>query len=100
MSWAKRKDANHNEIAETFEALGWLTFDTSMVPKWVDMTVQGKYPWSHTIETLLIEVKDGSKPPSKRKLTDDQIPLHQKWNIHIIESVKDVYDLLEVTYQD
>jgi len=28
---------------------------------------------------LLLEVKDGSKPPSKRTLTDDQVRWHAEW---------------------
>ena len=102
MSRAKRKDDNHNEIAQAFTDLGWLVFDTSMVPKFVDMVVQGRYqfPRQRMLITYLIEVKNENLPPSKRKLTKDQIPLHQAWSIHIVESVRDVYELLEVNYQD
>jgi hypothetical protein len=28
---------------------------------------------------LLLEIKDGDKPPSKRKLTDDQVIWHRDW---------------------
>jgi hypothetical protein len=30
-------------------------------------------------QTFLIEVKDGMKPPSKRKLTPDQVDWHSAW---------------------
>jgi hypothetical protein len=28
---------------------------------------------------VLLEIKDGSKPPSKRKLNPDQVEWHDKW---------------------
>lgn len=30
-------------------------------------------------KNILIEVKDGNKPPSKRKLTPDQVEWHDAW---------------------
>ena len=33
-------------------------------------------------KTFLLEVKDGSKPPSARKLTDDQVRWHGNWLGH------------------
>lgn len=30
-------------------------------------------------KNLLLEVKDGNKPPSKRELTDDQVDWHESW---------------------
>lgn len=33
---------------------------------------------------LLMEVKDGSKPPSDRKLTKDQIEWHAAWRGHVV----------------
>ena len=30
-------------------------------------------------KNYLIEIKDGAKPPSKRKLTPDQVEWHDKW---------------------
>ncbi len=35
-------------------------------------------------ETILMEVKDGSKPPSARKLTPDQVEFHASWRGRIV----------------
>lgn len=39
---------------------------------------------------LLIECKDGSKPPSKRKLTPDQVSWHSAWRgkVCVVENIE------------
>ena len=51
---------------------------------------------------LLVEVKDGSKPPSARKLTDDQQTWHREWRGQrcIIDTVEQVKPLLEDIRRD
>lgn len=51
----------------------------------------------HRDTLYLVEVKDGAKPPSKRKLTPDEQRWHAEWNgpVYVIESVDDVVKLLE-----
>jgi len=46
---------------------------------------------------LLAEIKDGSKIPSKRKLTPDEVNWHQAWRgqVAIINSVDEAIKLLE-----
>jgi hypothetical protein len=46
--------------------------------------------------TALIEIKDGSKPPSARKLTPDEVKFHDEWQgwIEIVCSVDDVVNLV------
>lgn len=47
--------------------------------------------WRHVVGYVLLEVKDGGKPPSARKLTADQVAFHAAWGgpIHVVESVDD-----------
>ena len=47
----------------------------------------------------LIEVKDGAKPPSARKLTPDQVKFHHDWcgQIAVAESVEDALAVIGVS---
>lgn len=47
--------------------------------------------------TLLLEVKDGTKPPSARRLTPAEAKFHEEWplsNLFIVTSVEDAVALL------
>jgi hypothetical protein len=48
-------------------------------------------------ETMLIEVKDGAKPPSARRLTDAEAKFHNEWpgsDLYIVNSVEEALALL------
>lgn len=47
-------------------------------------------------QTFCVEVKDGAKPPSKRRLTPDEVAWHEAWGapVYVIESVADALRLL------
>jgi hypothetical protein len=52
---------------------------------------------SYRGETMLIEVKDGSKPPSARRLTDAEQKFHDEWpgsDLYIVNSVEEALALL------
>jgi len=47
-------------------------------------------------QTHLVEVKDGKKPPSARKLTPDQVEWHEAWKGSPVNVVKSVTEALAV----
>jgi hypothetical protein len=52
---------------------------------------------SYRGDTLLIEVKDGAKPPSARRLTEAEQKFHDEWpgsDLYIVESVEEALALL------
>lgn len=68
--FAKARDANEPEIVAAIKAWG---FSVERLDQPVDLLV-GKRR-----ETWLIEVKDGSKPPSSRPLTSEQALFFLRW---------------------
>jgi hypothetical protein len=49
-------------------------------------------------KNLLVEVKDGSKPPSDRKLTPDQVKWHEAWRgqVCVVKSVQEALEAIGV----
>lgn len=92
MRRAARVDANHGVIRDAYRRLGCSAADTFRLGDGFPDLVVAMYGI-----TDLVEVKDGDKIPSKRKLTDDEILFHNNWNakIWIIESVDDVLSHVE-----
>jgi hypothetical protein len=46
-----------------------------------------------------MEIKDGSKPPSGRKLTPDEVEWRAKWKaeVHVVTSVKEAFAVIGIT---
>lgn len=74
MRRAARTDANHAEIVRSLRVIGASVEDLSRVGGGCPDLLVGY----HGV-TLLLEVKDGTKPPSARKLTGDQVTWHERW---------------------
>ncbi len=89
MRRAARKDENHNEIKIAFETLGWSAKDIHQIPDFADLLI-GK-PWVNVV----IEIKDGNKPPSARKLTKGEQDFKDSWNgpYRIVTSIGDVLNV-------
>lgn len=85
MSRAKRVDANQSEIVDALRAVGARVQVTSAVGEgFPDLFVV----YRATIHAL--EVKDGAKPPSDRKLTPAQVEWHRQFsnpNLHVVCTV-------------
>lgn len=43
---------------------------------------------------ILVEIKDGAKPPSARRLTEAQEAIHQGWPVIILESIDEAIKLV------
>ncbi len=74
MRRAARVDANHEQVVVALQAAGATVQSLAAVGQGVpDLLVgfQGK--------TLLMEIKDGKKPPSARRLTEQQLVWHGAW---------------------
>lgn len=86
MRRAARVDANHSEIVAALRKIGATVTSTAGVGKGFPDLAVG---WRGM--TLLLEVKDGSKPPSAKQLTDDERKWHAEWRGHadVVESVEE-----------
>lgn len=73
MRTAARKDANHGAIIGVFEALHCSVADVSGCPCGFDLVV------GMGTAAILVEVKDGEKPASARKLTENEAVQHLRW---------------------
>ena len=90
----RRTDANHKEIVDTLRKIPFLSvFSTHTIGKGFPDIVIGYKGINY-----LVEIKDGAKTKSQKKLTEDEIKFHQSWfgQIIVCECVKDVLELLQI----
>lgn len=88
MRRAAKVDDNQAAIVAALRAAGCGVLDLSAVGCGCpDLLVHSPaHPW----HSVLLEVKDGAKPPSARKLTPDQERFHSRWrgSIAVVTSVE------------
>lgn len=84
-------DANHALIVGALRACGATVQSLAMVGQGCPDLLVG-----HRGRNLLVEVKDGRKPPSARELTPDQCKWHANWAGHaiVIETVEQAVAML------
>lgn len=81
---AAKIDANQNEIVSALRKIGCTVQILSSVGKGCPDILVG-IPFNRAGGlNLLMEIKDGSKPPSAQKLTPDQVDWHQKWKGNVV----------------
>lgn len=69
--YAAKTDANHADLVRLLRDMGAYVIDCAHVGDgFPDLLVGWRGKWT------LVEIKDGAKSPSRRRLTPDQIPLH------------------------
>jgi Holliday junction resolvase len=79
---AAKVDANHGAITEALRKVGWMVIDMSAVGRGIPDLWACKAG-----RALWIEIKDGSKPPSRQALTEAQERFHAKCKAHQVEIV-------------
>jgi hypothetical protein len=85
---ARRVDDNHGEIIAAFRRIGYVVHDTSRLGGgFPDLVV------ARNETVTLVEVKDGRKAPSRRRLTPDEQTFAQRFPVAVVESVDDVLRL-------
>lgn len=91
MRRAARVDDNQGQIVDALRRVGCSVWSLAGVGKgFPDLAVgfRGR--------NLFLEVKDGSKPPCKRRLTPDEEAFHASWRGHVavVESVEDALKIV------
>lgn len=86
-----RVDTNHAEIVDCFKSMGCSVYSLANVGEIPDLLVSVSRDC-----TFLVEIKDGNKPPSQRKLTEVQKAFHQRWKgkIYLVTCIDEVLELV------
>ena len=84
-------DTNQEAIVQALRAAGATVQSLSSVGHGVPDLLVG-----FRNQTVLLEVKDGDKSPSKRRLTEDQIKWHGQWTGGVVAVVDSVESALRV----
>ena len=86
-----RTDANQADIVKHLRGCGVTVFPTHQLGRGFPDIVCGFGGM-----TYLFEIKDPAKPPSKRRLTDDEREFHANWRgqIAVIETADDALVLM------
>lgn len=84
---ARKVDANQPDIVDALRAVGAIVQPLHMVGEGVpDLLVR------YRGKLHLVEVKDGRRPPSERRLTPAQLAWHLEWagaDLHVVKSVSE-----------
>lgn len=93
MRTSARIDANQGEVVKALRSAGALVLSLAAIGKGCpDLLVS----WKGVL--VLMEIKDGSKPQSQRKLTSMEADFFDKWSdspVFVVESVDDAISILD-----
>ena len=84
MRQAARTDENQDRIVSTLRETGARVLSLAAVGKGCpDLLV------CRSGTLYLLEVKDGAKSPSRRRLTKDQVMFHQLWPVTVVTTIEE-----------
>ncbi|MBF7685930.1 hypothetical protein I2F17_08890 [Acinetobacter sp. B10A] len=92
MRRAAKVDANQTEIVKALRQIGCTVEHLHSVGRGCPDLLCGKNGINY-----LLEVKDGQKVKSQRKLTSDQVVWHQSWRgrVYVVESVEQAITIIQ-----
>ena len=96
MRRAARVDANQSDIVEALRVVGCTVQPLHAVGQGVPDLLVG-----FRGQNLLIEVKDGSKPPSRRRKTEDQVIWHDAWRgqVAVVRNVQEALEAVGIPFR-
>ena len=84
MRLASKVDENQNSIVRGLRTVGAGVLSLAAVGKGCpDLLVY------RAGRLYLLEIKDGAKPPSARKLTKDQVRFHKLWPVTVVTTIEE-----------
>ena len=91
-----RADANQPAIVKALRAEGYSVLHLFTLGKGCPDILVGKTDSTGGKHNYLFEIKDGDKPPSKRKLTPDEETFFAQWKgqTHVVKSPDDALMLM------
>lgn len=91
MRRAAKVDENQPEIVKALRDAGCGVLDTSALGRGVPDLLVHPPTFPACRMPVFLEIKDGKKPPSARKLTPDQKEFHAKWKgwIFVVTTVEE-----------
>ena len=96
MRTAAKVDGNQSEIVDALRGIpGCTVTSTAAIGKGFPDIIVG---WMG--RNYLMEIKDGSLPPSKRKLTSHEKKFHQQWagQVSVVNSVEEAFAVLDIEW--
>lgn len=88
-----KKDGNHREIVAYFRQCGAIVDDVSdLAGLGYDIILS-----AYGVGPVLVEIKDGSKPPSERRLTESEEAAQARWGAKfaVVSSIEEARGLLD-----
>ena len=88
---AAKVDSNHAEIVAHFRDNGFSVLSVAQLKNACDIFI------SKDLKTAAIEIKDGYKPPSKRRLTAGERKFKSEWQgeYFVVESIEQSNKIIE-----
>ena len=93
---ARKIDANQPDIIKALRKIGCSVAITSGAGDGFPDIVVGRESLDGHLFNWLIEIKDGNKPPSRQKLTPDQVIFHSAWKgqVSVVKDIEEAINLV------